>query len=347
MIKLLTILVLIVLFFSCRKKEDEAIPVNINRHGFFVVNEGNFTWANASLSFYDITSDKSYADIFYEANAVPLGDVAYSMTTYNNKGYIVVNNSGIVYVVNLNDMKFSGKITGLTSPRYMLIVNDSLAYVSDLYDTRISKINLYTNSVSGYINLGCSSENMYLKNGKVFVSSWSYRNMVYSFDALSGNILDSICVGKQPNSMIVDKSNNLWVLCDGCFSGSSYGEENPSLWCLNTSDLSVVKHFTFPVLSQSPIRLCANASLDTLSFINNGIYKMSIDDSSLPANPFITSGGKNFYGLSIDKCNGDVIVSDAKNFVANGEILIYSKTGQLKKTINAGVNPGWIEIIYN
>lgn len=344
--RIIILFVLIIILFSCKKNEDEAIPVNINKKGIFVVNEGNFTWANASLSFYDIAADKFYNDIFYEANAVPLGDVAFSMTTCNDRGYIVVNNSGIIYIVNLNDMKFSGKITGLTSPRYMLIVNDSLAYVSDLYDTRIAEINLYTNSISGYINLGCSSEFMCLKNGKVFVSSWSYRNMVYSFDALTGNIIDSATVGKQPNSMVIDKNNNLWVLCDGCFSGSSYGEECPSMWCLNTSDLSEIRHFTFPVLSSSPTRLCLNASNDTLGFINNGIFKMSIDDSFLPLSPLIASGGKNFYGLAIDNSNGDIIVTDAKNYVANGEILIYSKTGQLKKTLNSGVNPGWIEMIH-
>lgn len=345
MIRIIAISIISFLFLSgCRDKE-EIKPVTTHNQGFFVVNEGNYTWANSSLSYYDAVADKLYSDIFYEANGVPLGDVAFSMTIHNNKGYIVVNNSGIIYVVNLNDMKFSGKITGLTSPRQMLIINDSIAYVSDLYDTRIAKINITTNTISGYINIGRTTEKMISQNGRVFVTCWSFGNMIYSFDALNGANIDSATVGKQPNSIVPDKNNNLWVLCDGGFTGSTYGQEKATLWCLNPNDMSSLKYFTFPDIQSSPIRLCADATGDSIYFINNGIQKMCITDNILPTVTFIPQGTRNFYGLNVNKSNGDIIVTDAKNYVANGEILMYSKKGQLKKMMAAGVNPGWIEIM--
>ncbi len=330
--------------FSCKKNIDEPITVNTNNSGFFVVNEGNYTWGNSSLSFFDETNNKFHQDIFYEANAVPLGDVAYSMTIYNNKGYIVVNNSGIIYVVNLSNMKYTGKIIGLSSPRQMLIVNDTLAYVSDLYDTRIAKINLLNNSILGYVNIGHTTEKMLLLNNKIYITSWSYFNMVYLIDAQNGIKLDSAIVGKQPNSIVKDKNNNIWVLCDGGFTGSSYGQENASLWCLNSSDLSEIKHFTFSDILMSPIRLCTNRARDTLYFINNNVYNMAITENVLPNTPLITANSRNFYGLAINSLANEIIVTDAKNYVANGEILIFDLNGNLKKSFISGVNPGWIEI---
>lgn len=340
-------ILLFIMFFSCKKKNDEPIPVSTNNSGFFVVNEGNYTWGNSSLSYFDKSKNQFHQDVFYEANAVPLGDVAYSCTIYNNKMYIVVNNSGIIYIVNLSDIKYFGKITGLGSPRQMLIVNDTLAYVSDLYDSRISKINLQNNSIIGYVNIGHNTEKMILLNGKIFVTTWSYGNMVYSIDAITGNKLDSVIVGKQPNSIVDDKNNNIWVLCDGGFSGSSYGQEYASLWCLNSNDLSEIKHFTFNNIQMSPICLNKNRVGDSLFFINNNIYKMSITDNILPNTPLITANSRSFYGLAINSLTNEIIVTDAKNYVANGEVLIYNFNGELLQSFVTGVNPGWIEIVEN
>lgn len=337
------LLIFVIYASSCRNKEEKPIPVSINKKGFFVVNEGNYTWGNSSLSFYDEINDRFYSDIFYDANSVPIGDVAFSMTVRNNKCYIVVNNSGLIYIVNATDLKYTGKITGLNSPRQIVIVNDTLAYVSDLYDTRIAKINLSDNTISGYINIGHSTEKMIFNSGKIFVTCWSFGNMVYSIDALTGAKLDSAVVGKQPNSIVNDINGNLWVLCDGCFNGSTYGEENPTLWCLNSSNLSEIKHFTFPQIQSSPTHLCINEAGDSLYFINNDVYQMSINDNNLPINPIVISAGKNFYSLAVSHSN-ELIVADAKNYVANGEVFIYSKNGQLKKTFTTGVNPGWIEV---
>ena len=61
--------------------------------GFFIVNEGNFNWGNASVTYVDISTGTAHQHIFQQANSRPLGDVAQSMKVLNNRGYIVVNNS--------------------------------------------------------------------------------------------------------------------------------------------------------------------------------------------------------------------------------------------------------------
>jgi hypothetical protein len=59
--------------------------------------------------------------------------------------------------------------------------------------------------------------------------------------------------------------------------------------------------------------------------------------------PFILPAGRNLYGLNACSDN-EIIITDARNYMNNGELLIYSKSGHLKKSFTTGVNPGWIEV---
>ena len=128
---ILPILVVGALIASCERQ-----PVDLGDAGFkfgrgvFVVNEGQFLAANASVSFIDPEADSVYNHIFFQANQVPLGDVANSMSIWQDDAYIVVNNSGKVYRASRYDMNYKGKLTGLVSPRYIAPV-DSCEIVLD------------------------------------------------------------------------------------------------------------------------------------------------------------------------------------------------------------------------
>jgi hypothetical protein len=349
---LLYTIILLLFLTSCMNddvlRDFEKLNANENNEGVFILNEGSFMSSNASLSYYNTKTRDLINDVFYKTNALPLGDVAQSITINDSLAYVVINNSGKVYIINANTFKYVGKITGLVSPRYIQIINSEKAYISDLYSNAISVINLKTNTIyKQIISQNCAStEQMVMFENFVYVTCWSYSNKVLKINTLTDLIEDSILVTKQPNSLKIDKNGKLWVLSDGGFSGSSYGQDTSALTKIDLETFTIEKVFKFPDFDASPTKLQINANADSLYFIYNswsvtnvlncGIFAMSIFDENLPENAVIEQGNRIFYGLGISK-NSEIYVSDAKNFSQQSTVYRYNSMFQLIDSYDVGI----------
>lgn len=338
-------------YFTACKPEPIVPVVEYNENdGVFICNEGNFTYGNATLSFYNSDSSKVQNQVFYNANNFPLGDVVQSMSIFDKMAYIVVNNSGKIMVVNPDDFKHVATITGLTSPRYIEFINSHKAYVSDLYSPYITILNPTTFLITGEVYIGNGSEQMVSLNGFVYVTSWSQNNKVYKIDSETDLLVDSIEIAKQPNSIITDINGSIWVLSDGGYYGSYIGQDTAALTCINTDSFTIEKEFKFSTIETSPTELHINKYGNTLFFLNgswggnvgneSGVYRMSIDAQSLPSEPLIPEGNQLFYGLGIDPENNDIYISDAIDNIQKGIVLRYDSEGQRLDSIKVDIIPG-------
>ncbi len=336
-------------FSSCM--DDSVIeisPIDLyGSRGVFIVNEGNYLYGNSSLSYYDCDSKEVYNDIFSVANGIPLGDVAYSMTIRNGKACIVVNNSGCIYVIDSNNLLIQKTVTGLTSPRHILFIDEDRALVSDLYGRSISIVNMNLGAIEGTIKTGGntlpfyqhSTENLVRVGSKVYTNCWSYDNKILMVDLNNLSLADSITVGIQPFWMVIDKNENIWVVNDGGFAGNPFGHENPSLMRINTSNNTVELRLDFPSENDKTGQIAMNQTGDSILFIRNHLYKMDIASSELPSEPIFSGDGKNFRALSVDPANGDIYISDAIDFMSEGIVYQLSSTGTPIDTISAGITP--------
>lgn len=339
------------ILFSCSESPVDTVFFDFTaKSGVYIVNQGNFMYGNSSLSFYDPASRKVINHVFQARNGAPIGDVAQSMILWNGLGFIVVNNSGKIYVIDSNTAEFKGSITGLNSPRYIHVLNPGKAYVTDLYARKITIFNPQTFQVTGEIPVSNPAsefsqhptEQMVQYQNLIFTNCWSYDNKILVIDTDTDQLVDSIEVFKQPNSMVMDKDNKLWVLTDGGFEGSAYGYEKPGLLKIDAETREIERSFRF-TLGEHPLSLCLNTTKDTLLFLNRHVWKMAVSDKKLPEQPFIISSNTNvyggFYSLAIDPSNSEIYVGDAIDHAQNGTVYRYSPSGKLLDEFKVGISP--------
>ena len=188
----------------------EVEDFGITGSGLFITNEGNFMYGNASLSYYDPEKKQVENEIFFRANGFKLGDVAQSMVIRDGIGWIVVNNSGVIYAIDIDTFKEVGRIEGFTSPRYIHFLSDEKAYVTQIWDPRIYIVNPRTYEITGYIQTDMdfetgSTEQMVQYDKYVFTNCWSYQNRILVIDTETDTVCDEITVGIQPTSLVMDK----------------------------------------------------------------------------------------------------------------------------------------------
>ncbi len=348
--KVFIFLLVLLTIISCKKPTDELEKYNFSDNGIFVVNEGNYTYGNSSLSFIDLEADTIYNQIFFKTNGIPLGDVAQSIEILNDYAFVVVNNSGKIFVIDKNTGKYIHTIENLTSPRYVEIINESKAYITDLYSNQITIFNPQTFEITGFIQLGCSTEKILKYENYAFVSNWSYGNKIFKINT-DDNLVDTfVNVNLQPNSIVIDKNERLWVLSDGGNDSDTANNEFAALTCFDAKTMELIKKIEFQNKYLSPSHLQINKTFDSLYFLQGswsdatsegGIYKMSVDDNILPEQALIEQNSNRFYSYMINSKN-QIIIGDALDFSKEGNIFVYNQKLELVKTYRAGIIPGFM-----
>ena len=313
--------------------------------GLFITNEGNFQYGNATLSYYDPETKTVENEVFNRANGFKLGDTAQSMTIRDGVGWVVVNNSHVIFAIDINTFKEVGRITNLTSPRYIHFLSDEKAYVTQIWDNRIFIVNPKRYEITGYIECpdmtmeSGSTEQMVQYGKYVYVNCWSYQNRILKIDTETDEVVGELVVGIQPTSLVMDKNYKMWTITDGGYEGSPYGYEAPSLYCIDAATFKVEKQFKFK-LGDWPSEVQLNGTRDKLYWINNDIWTMDVDAERVPVRPFLEYRDTKYYGLTVNPVNGDVYVADAIDYQQQGIVYRYTAEGELVDRFYVGIIPG-------
>lgn len=316
---------------SCNQDNDDDNPnVDSFTNGVFVVHEGNFQAGNASLSFFNKYTDQMTNGVFTAVNSIPLGDVGQSMVTLGDKGFVVVNNSGKVEVVNLEDLSSAGTINGLSSPRYICVVSNSTAYVSDLFSGLITVFNPQTMTTTGTIAVNGHVEEM-VKTSSGVIAAGTGADQVYKINSLNNTLNDSVNVGIGPSNLVTDANGRVWVLTNG-----GWGTENPKLVCIDPATMNIELSLSFSI-TDFPSSLKIDGEGNTLYWASGGVYRMEITSTSLPTTAFLNTAA---YKVGYDADEDRVYVSDAGDFNSNGHVYRYESDGTPIDTFEVGVIPG-------
>ncbi len=332
-----------ILFYACKKNDDFGLQrkggndTYTKTTGVYIVNEGNFNAANSSVSFFNPENETIANNIFSSKNQRPLGDVAQSITIYQDTAFIVVNNSGKIEVVNLDDFSSINTIKGFTSPRYMKVINKNKAYVSDLYDERMAIINPSTCKITGYIDLGFTSEKIAVRGTQAFVINWTGNKLIV-INTNNDEVLKTLTITQEPNSMVFDLDSNLWVLS----SGGYMNQEFPAITKINTLECAIAQTYKFPSKDCSPSSLAKSKSGDTLFYINKDIYSVTTSSMDLPGKKIIASKSRNFYYLKTDPNSPVIYATDAVDYTQAGYLFRFNFGGEKIDSLKVGLIPSYI-----
>lgn len=337
----------VLLFTSC---SDDEPTLDTSLNGFFIVNEGAFGNSNTSLSYFNEDNMEVSNNVFQAVNSRPLGDQSQSMTVFEGNGYIVVQNSGKVEVI---DAKEYTSITTIEddveSPRYFIGASSTKGYLSDWgsdgFTGTVKVVDLTSYAVTKTISTGAGANQMVIVGDRLYVANsggWGTDNRVIIIDTNSDEVIDEIPVGSNPRNLVVDSQDNLWVLSAGAFAFDNEfnlieEESTPSSLSKITGGQQVFK-LDFPNITFSNANnLNINPAGNTLYFTYEGaVYQMQTSAESLPTQSFID---KSLYGFSVDQESGQLIGLEAPDFSSSGNMIFYDANGNETATYAVGIGP--------
>ncbi len=333
-------LFLFVFISSCHKEQDPVLPT---AKGVYIINEGLFNFGQAEVSFYNPADNAVSNNLFKSSNGYSLGDVGQSMFIQDSTGYIVVNNSAKVEVVRLPSFQRIRTISiAGSSPRSFYPVNDSIAYVTELYAKKIWVINYLTGNLVTSIAAEGWTENIVKAGNDIFVQqkindlvSGSYATLLKVNPTTHTAQHTTTFGGRDVNGIAKDKLDRIWVAVDEDTALGLYA----GFYCYDRN-LAEQKSFFYSSYNHHPGNLCIDAAGENLFFSDKDVFTFSINSSQLPQVSFINATGKNIYCMGVDPATDDVYISDALDYVQPSAIYRYNKSAGLVHSFTAGVIAG-------
>ena len=166
-----------------------------------------------------------------------------------------------------------------------------------------------------------------------------------------------ITVGKEPNTMVVDKNNHVWVLCEGA-TWQTDGEK-PTMWEIDPMLKTAQCRYTFNDVvdpeTGEVIRFAAsNMKADPtgryfyviVSHVDEDgdasdseVRRFDVETQQFSETFCISSEGDTFYNMAVDPRTGEIYVSRIGNPVAPGMVYRYTADGLLLSSFEAGIFP--------
>jgi len=344
------VLPLALMTLSCTDEPDDPKPLKqdtlVRSSGVYVINEGSFNGNNASVSRFTFSDSVVAADIFSQQNGRGLGDIGSDLAIYGSKMYAVVNVSSQVEVmdaVSAVSIKQIPLFDGSQprQPRKIAFYGPK-AFVCN-FDGTVAVIDTATLLVEKLIQVGLNPDGITVAGGKIWVSNSGglnypdYANTLSVIDPITLIEDKQVTVGLNPFTIAPDKYGDIYLIARG-----NYGDVKSRLQIIDGSTGNVKQTFTdFEALNFSIAGDTAYVyNHDWISGLNS-VLMLDVKTETVISNNFITDGTalQIVYGIAADPVSGLVYISDAMGFTGAGKVYAFDKSGKLKFSFDAGINP--------
>ncbi len=320
-------LILLVLFSSCQKNEyfgpvnvsDDSILESQTSNLLYIGCEGNFQYNNASLSVLNLEEDKVENDVFSRTNGFQVGDVLQSILHHGDSLYLVINNSGLIRIINDSTFEQIAVIEGFNSPRYMLMIDRKHAVVSDFGGQELTVIDVSNAQIIDKVSTATWTERMVQVEDKLYVSNMT-DSSVLVFGLPSFNLSAEIDLGIEPSYLFEGKTDVMIV------GNGKSGSRIVKLDQFNQTQ--AIQSFN--------TRLSGAVLYDSIIYLlrNNVVNQLNV--STLESISF-NHAAQTPYSIFVDQSG--IYISDVLDYLSKGKVLKYSHSSELLNTCNTGLIP--------
>ncbi len=338
------------LLFSACDNNDDSLPDPEGpvtfENGIFVLNEGNFQQGNSSVTYVDPAAGIVSHNIFEGVNKVPMGDTATDLAFFEDHGFIVLNVSNTIEIVDPFTFESIATIdSDLHNPR-KIAFSERMLYVtnwgegSDTTDDYVAVFDTQNFELLTKIPVAEGPEDILSFNGNIFVAhggGWNFSNKI---SVIIGTEVNKVIeVGEVPNG-IAAADGSLWVSSAGLpdYAGETAG----SISKIDLGSLTVEKTFNFPDAGQHPANM-SHYNGDIYFTLRDEVFSFSTSASELPTiSAFPIEEVAYLYGFNIHEGKA-YAASASPDFTGNGKLFIYDLAGgNLVGQYDTGINPNGI-----
>lgn len=347
---LLLIISLSLGFASC-SDDDDSYPVvepPVVGTGAYILNSGKSGNNNSNIAYYDYETGEVTYNIFKSLNSKELGDTGQDIITYNNRTYVAVYGSAIIYVLDkegkiLKEIE-STKDGQKQQPRN-LTAYDGRVYVT-YFDGYLAKINPNTLEIEAQVAVGRNPEYVRASKGKLYVANSGgldyntaigYDKTVSVVDVATFTEDKKIEVVLNPDKVVVDSQGDIYVISNG-----NYGDIPNTLQRIDadTQEVTKIGNATWMTMCNDKLYVIysqydANWNQTITYSVYDAKTETKITDS------FITDGTivSKPYSISADPVKNYIYIGTS-DYTNNGDIYVFDTDGKLvKKFDSGGLNP--------
>ena len=322
----------------------------------FVINEGSFGQANASVTvFYPETGDRT-SDVFSTVNDRLLGDVANDAQWINGQLYIVVNNSHKIEIIDPNTYQsirtiFIDSDSHGGSPRKILQVGADKAYVTNLFGNNVSVIDLDSGTEVGTIDVGPGPEGIVRSGDYAFValSGMGQGNEVAVIDIASDELVTRMQVGDNPVHLAKAPDGLIWSVATGNYGFDESFRYDPELETFG--EIVIIN----PVTLEISDRFDTGGHPGKLVFLDekqallqlDGVKLIDVDNLAVNNGHFLE---RSLHSFDITRnpyhAEPALYVTVAPDFASSGRVVRYDISGEAIDSFQAGIGPGAIAFLY-
>lgn len=327
-------------FIGCGEDPVPNSELGKYESGIFIVNQGKFGDGTGTLTYYD--RDTTIAqNVFQNENmGAVLGNIAQSIYVANDKAYIAVNNAAKIEVVDANDLTRITTIEGLSQIRYMIATSDEKTLFASTWGADgtsgvLYEIDTETDEIISELAIGGGLENMLIEDSELYITKsggFSTDSLVIQYDLSRAVIEQEFVVGDNPVGIVKDSEDDIWVLCSGAFNFADPSLSTAGALYKLDGDVASLE---VPLLNGAN-NLVIDESQNKVYYLDSEGIK-SINLATLQSTLFAAGS---YYALGFDTKENLIYAADAKDFVSNGEAVVFDRSGVEQSRVPAGIIPG-------